>query len=75
MNEKQNADYSAVYGAIRWVMEEHHTRTTCMASTRLFSVVSMLVNQPTARISEPEAGNKDLLAKADLLFAYMSPKI
>ena len=75
INQKQNADCSVVYAAIGLDMEEHYTRTMRIESTRLFTAVSMLAHQPTTRISVPETADKDLVAKADLLFVYMPPKV
>lgn len=74
LNEKQNKDCFAIYSAIGLDMEEHYARTMRVAPNRLFAGVSMLAHQPTARISLPETADKDKVAKADLLFAYLEPK-
>ncbi|KAF3033305.1 hypothetical protein E8E12_000670 [Didymella heteroderae] len=55
-------------------MEKHYAHTMRIALTRLFAGISMLVHQPTSRISLPEAADKNKIAKADLLFAYFEPK-
>jgi hypothetical protein len=74
LNEKQNRNCFAIYAAIGLDIEEHYARTMRIAPPRLFAGVSMLVHQPTARISTPETADKDKVAKADLLFAYLEPK-
>lgn len=74
LNEEQNNDCFAIYAAIGLDIEEHYARTMRIAPTRLFAGISMLVHQPTTRISLPKTANKDKAAKADLLFAYLEPK-
>ncbi|KAJ4988031.1 hypothetical protein SVAN01_06443 [Stagonosporopsis vannaccii] len=73
LNERQNQGCFVVYAAIGLDMEEHYARTMRITPARLFAGVSMLVHQPTTRISLPEDADKDKVAKADLLFAYLEP--
>ncbi|KAF1968529.1 putative secreted protein [Bimuria novae-zelandiae CBS 107.79] len=75
INETQNADCFVMYAAIGLDIEEHYTRTMRIAPTRLFPGVSILVHEPTPRISIPETANTELVAKADLLFAYLEPTV
>ncbi|KAJ8111705.1 hypothetical protein OPT61_g5763 [Boeremia exigua] len=74
LNAKQNHECFVVYSAIGLDMEEHYAQTMRIAPTRLFAGVSMLVHQPTTRISLPETADKAKIAKADLLFSYLEPK-
>jgi hypothetical protein len=55
-------------------MEAHYARTMRISSDRLVACISMLVHQPTTRISIPEAADKEKAATADLLFASFEPK-
>ncbi|KAF1959660.1 putative secreted protein [Byssothecium circinans] len=75
INQKQNADCFVAYDAVGWDIEEHYVRTMRIAPTRLFTALSMLSHQPTTQISVPETADKDLVAKADLLFAYLPSKV
>ncbi|OAL43701.1 putative secreted protein [Pyrenochaeta sp. DS3sAY3a] len=75
VNEKQNADCFVVYAGIGLDIEEHYIRIMQIPATRLFAFVSMLVHQPTPQISIPDQVNKDLAAKADLLFAHLEPDV
>jgi hypothetical protein len=72
LNEKQNSDCFAIYAAIGLDIGEHYARTMRIAPSRLFAGLSMLVHQPTNRISLPKGTKK--AANADLLFAYLEPK-
>ena len=74
LNEKQNSDCSAIYAAIGLDIDEHYARTMRISPSRLFAGLSMLVHQPTARISLPKTADRSKVAKADLLFAYLEPK-
>ncbi|OSS53062.1 hypothetical protein B5807_03079 [Epicoccum nigrum] len=74
LNQKQNNDCFVIYSAIGLDMEEHYARTMCISSDRLIACISMLVHQPTARISIPEAADKNKVAMADLLFATFEPE-
>ena len=74
LNQKHNKDCFVIYSAIGLDMEEHYARTMRISSGRLVACISMLVHQPTARISIPEAADKDKAATADLLFASFEPK-
>jgi hypothetical protein len=75
LNKKQNADCFVIYSAIGLDTDRHYTRTMSIATTRLLLAVSMLAHQPNSRITVPETANKDMVAKADILFAYRPPKI
>jgi hypothetical protein len=73
LNEGQNKDCFAIYAAIGLDIEKHYASTMRIAPSRLFAGLSMLVHQPTTRISLPNTASKDKVAKADLLFAYLEP--
>jgi hypothetical protein len=73
LNEKQNKDCFVIYAAIGLDIEQHYARTMRITPSRLFAGLSMLVHQPTTRISLPQTANKDKTTKADLLFAYLEP--
>lgn len=75
INEKQNSGCFVVYAGIGLDIESHYTRVMRIESTRLFSFVSMLVHQPTPRISIPDEADRSLTAKADLLFAYLDVNV
>ena len=75
LNQKHNRDCFVLYSAIGLDMEEHYARTMRISSDRLVACISMLVHQPTTRISIPEAADKGKIAMADLLFASFEPKI
>lgn len=64
-----------MYSAIGLDMQDFHTRTLRIAPTRLFGVISLLAHQPTPRISVPDTADKDLVAKADMLYSYIPPKV
>lgn len=75
INEPQNADCFLIYDAVGLDIEDHYTRTMRIAPTRLFLVVSMIAHQPTSQISVPTSANKDLVAKADVLYVRLPPNI
>lgn len=75
LNEPQNADCFLVYDAFGLDMEDHYLRTTRIAPSRLLLALSMLAHQPTPSISIPATANKDLVAKADLLYAHNPPNV
>jgi hypothetical protein len=73
LNEPQNAECFLVYDAVGLDIEDHYLRYTRITSSRLLLAFSMLAHQPTPMISIPATANKDLVAKADLLYASMPP--
>ncbi|KAF3051936.1 hypothetical protein E8E11_006161 [Didymella keratinophila] len=73
LNEPQNAECFLVYDAVGLDIEDHYLRRTRITSSRLLLAFSMLAHQPTPTISVPSTVNKDLVAKADLLYASMPP--
>jgi hypothetical protein len=74
LNQKSNKDCFVIYSAIGLDMEAHYARTMRISPNRLVACISMLVHQPTSRISIPAAADKDKVAMADLLFASFEPK-
>lgn len=75
LNEPQNADCFLVYDAIGLDIEDHYLRSTRIAPSRLLLAFSMLAHQPTPSISIPATANKDLVAKADLLYSHNPPNV
>lgn len=75
INEPQNANCFLVYDAIGLDIEDHYVRTVGIAPTRLFFAASSLAHQPTSQITIPASANKDLVAKADLLYSHSPPNI
>lgn len=73
LNAPQNADCFLFYDAIGLDIQEHYLRCTRIASSRLLLAFSMVAHQPTPMISVPATANKDLIAKADLLYASLPP--
>ncbi|KAG9200683.1 hypothetical protein G6514_006702 [Epicoccum nigrum] len=74
LNQKHNKDCFVIYSAIGLDMEAHYARTMRIPPSRLVACISMLVHQPTDRISIPEAADKTKVAMADMLFVSFEPK-
>lgn len=70
----QNGGAFLVYDAVGLDIEEHYLRETRVGPARLVLAFSMLAHQPTPLISVPAAANKELVARADLLFASSPPR-
>ncbi|KAJ4984277.1 hypothetical protein SVAN01_10246 [Stagonosporopsis vannaccii] len=75
LNEPQNVDSFLIYDAVGLDIEDHYARTLRIPPARLFLVISMIAHQPTSQISVPASARKDLVAKADLLYAYNPPNV
>ncbi|KAH6637873.1 putative secreted protein [Boeremia exigua] len=75
LNEPQNASSFVAYDALGLDIDAHYARTLRVAPERLTLAFSMLAHQPTPQISVPAAANKDLVAKADLLYSHIPPNV
>lgn len=69
INERQNKECFLLYDAVGLDMDEHYAINLRVPKSRLLMAVSMLAHQPTLQISIPAAASKDLVAKADMLYA------
>jgi hypothetical protein len=70
VREKQNAASFVIYDAVGLDIEDHYATTMGIPNDRLLMAASMLAHQPTPSISIPTSADKDLVAKADLLYSY-----
>lgn len=75
INEPQNKESFVLFDAVGLDMDEHYARNLRVPKSRLLLAASMLAHQPTSQISIPAKANKDLIAKADMLYAPAMPGV
>lgn len=69
LREKQNERSFVVYDAVGLDIEDHYATTMGIPKARFIWAGSMLAHQPTPTISIPPTADKDLIAKADMLYS------
>ncbi|EUC40131.1 hypothetical protein COCMIDRAFT_41487 [Bipolaris oryzae ATCC 44560] len=75
INEPQNKECFVVFDAVGLDMDEHYASNLRVPKSRLLMAASMLAHQPTPQISIPATASKDLVAKADMLYAPGMPGV
>ena len=60
-----------MYDAVGLDMEQHYASVMNIDKKRLMLAISMLAHQPTEMISVPPAADRELVAKANLLYAHV----